>query len=494
MKRHFPILLLAGLLSLMAAPLFGQGLVKLTGITTPGSFITLTLQNTATIPPSGPFWSFTLQGSTNMAAGSWLPVTATFTPVSGQPGFFTTTIARPPGASRFFRVLGSVGILGTDDDGDGLPNAVEGPLGTGGTDYDSDDDGFSDWIEVMAGTDPANPGNFPGQYALPVASFKTEIFTDTNGNGFYDAGESFTDTNGNGVRDTGEPYVDANSNSTYDPPEPFIDANSDARYDAGSVSLATEGAGSRFVTVAFDRPFTGTLHYTVDADSTAVPGQDYSSLSGTVSVVGGIAQIVVTPIDDLVVHAEQRTVILSLTEAAGYGYRIGIRSLHTVRIADNDAYWSGTLKDKYAERNFRLLIRRNATVRQACFVAGSANDGLPILDTSAPGTSISVGIIPNGCFDAVVTSDTAALFDIISPELAAGTGGLFTGYVALARKFRLVSTSANSAHARDPAVMVGAYTETIGVSGVNPSYLDRTNTGKFVLVRDLPTRPLLAQP
>lgn len=333
---------------------------------------------------------------------------------------------RPTNAIRFFRILSLLDP--NDPDGDGLPSTVETALGTNPNLIDTDGDGFSDGLEILAGTDPLNPNSFPTQSGLPLAAF-------TN-----------------------------------------------------TVSLATEGAGSQLVTVTFDRPFAGNLYYTINPRSSAVAGRDYQALSGSVPVAGTVAQIVVTPINDLVVRQE-RMLLLDLTEAAGY--RMGIRSSHIVRMADDDAYWSGTLKDKYAERNFRLKLSRSNSVTLACFVAGQGFDGLPILNTNAPGTSISEGIIPVGCSNAIVHADSAAFFSISSPPLPAGNGGLFAADVGLVRTFDLVCAATNSAHVISPLMFVGIYTERIGISNTTCSYLDRTNTGAFVLVRDLPTRPAI---
>lgn len=208
-------------------------------------------------------------------------------------GHVELRMPRAMDARQFFRVLANIST--NDADGDGLPDAVELLLGTDPHKVDTDGDGFSDGIEVLAGTNPLDPTSFPTQSGLPVAAF-------TN-----------------------------------------------------SVSLATEGAGGQLVTVVFDRPFHGNLRYRINPRSTAVAGQDYETLSGSVPVAGTVAQIFINPIDDLVVRQE-RLLLLELVEAVGY--RMGIRSSHVVRIADDDAYWSGTLKDKYAERNFRLKRAR----------------------------------------------------------------------------------------------------------------------------------------
>jgi len=368
-------------------------------------------------------------GSTNFTVqgstnfGVWSGIPGATVTVLGN-GRIELRLPRPVEPRRFFRVLAT---LSTNDvDADGLPTEVELAFGTNPNLVDTDGDGFSDGLEIVAGTDPLNPNSFPTQSNLPVASF-------TN-----------------------------------------------------SVSLATEGAGSLAVTVTFDRPFFGNLFYSVNPRSSAKGGTNYQTLPGFVSVAGTSVQIVVTPINDLVVRPESM-VLLDLNGMAGY--RIGIRSSHVVRIADDDAYWSGTLKDKYAERNFRLRLSRSNNVTQACFVAGQGFDGLPVLNTNAPGSSVSEGIIPVGCAEAIVHADSAAFFSISSPPLPAGNGGIFAANVSLARTFDLVCVATNSAHVISPAMFVGTYTERIGISNTTGSYLDRTNTGTLVLVRDLPTRP-----
>lgn len=317
-------------------------------------------------------------------------------------------------------------ISADDGDGDGLPAIAETGLGTNPNNEDSDGDGFSDGLEALAGTNPLDKDSFPTQSAIPVATF-------TN-----------------------------------------------------SISVATEGAGSVFVNIVLNRTGAPSIRYTINPRSTAVAGRDYQALSGIAPVSGTNATIQIVPLNDLVVRPE-RMLLLDLTEVAGY--RIGIRNSHIVRFADDDAYWNGTLKDKYAERNFRVMLSRSNNVTHACFVAGENFDGLPVLDTSAPGSSISEGVIPAGCHDATVSADSATLFSITSPELAAGRAGIFAGNVQLSRTFKLESMTTNAVHQIDATRIVGTYTERIGITNTPVSYLDQTNSGAFVLVRELP-RPL----
>ena len=344
-------------------------------------------------------------------------------------GQIELTAPRPTNTLRFFRILRAVDP--NDLDGDGLPDSVEAALGANPNKVDTDGDGYSDGHETVAGTDPLDPNSFPTQSSLPVASF---------------------------------------TNST---------------------SRAVEGAGASTVWVTFDRPFFGSLQYTVNPRSTAVAGVDYAPLSGSALVAGTTAAIVITPRDDLAIKPD-RTVMLDLA-TNGLGYRLGIRSSHGVSLVDDDAYWNGALKDAYAERNFRLSMARSNSVSQVCFVAGAGFDGLAALTNEAPGsaTSLSEGIIPAGCINATVITNTSARFEIASPSLPAEGGDLFAGSDPVARTFNLLVATNQPGHAITGRIMFGSYTERIGLAGVPGSYLDRTNTGILTLVRDIPVAPAI---
>lgn len=68
--------------------------------------------------------------------------------------------------------------------------------------------------------------NMKGTYA-PAG----EPFTDSNGNGVWDAAEPFTDVNCNGKWDYGEFYLDVNNNGKWDAAEAFTDQDGDKNYD-----------------------------------------------------------------------------------------------------------------------------------------------------------------------------------------------------------------------------------------------------------------------
>jgi hypothetical protein len=346
-------------------------------------------------------------------------------------GQIELTAPRPTNSLQFYRILSLIST-NNDPDLDGLPEAAEIALGTNPRRTDTDGDGFSDGHEIVAGTDPLDPNSFPRFSGLPVVRF-------TN-----------------------------------------------------SISRVVEGQVGYTVRVTFDLPFFGTLRYTVNSNSTAVAGLDYAPLSGSVLVAGATtAAIVVTPRDDLLIKPE-RSVILDLT-TNGLSYRLGIRSRHVVTLVDDDAYWSGTLKDIHAERNFRVSLARSNTTTQVSFVAGAGFDGLPVLTNEAPAsaTSLSEGIIPAGSANATVFSDTPARFEILSPSLSVESGHLFSVCGTLARTFSLLVATNQPGHARTSRIMTGSYTERIGLAGTSSSFLDRTNTGILALAREIPVTPPL---
>lgn len=73
---------------------------------------------------------------------------------------------------------------------------------------------------------PGSPQPANGRAIIMAYTIGEEGFTDVNGNGVFDAGDSFTDEgevfeddNENGTRDSGEPFYDFNSNNVYDGPD-----------------------------------------------------------------------------------------------------------------------------------------------------------------------------------------------------------------------------------------------------------------------------------
>lgn len=333
----------------------------------------------------------------------------------------------------FYRVVGTTfSSLGTtnDPDGDGLSNSLEASLGTNANLWDSDGDGFSDGVEYQYGTNPNDPTSFPILTTLPRAEF------------------------------------------------------------AVATSLATEGNTPHGVTVRFDKPYIGNLKIGVLTNSTAVAGVDYQALPSSVTVAGTEVVIPVTWIDDAVIKLT-RLLILEIRTDQTQPYARAGQTVHTIVLNDNDAYWSGVLADTYAQRNFRLKLVHVGGVSQATFVAGAGNDGMPLLasDTNVVKSSQSAGIVPIGTHSATVQFDATNHFKITSPAMPAATGGLFGPSTGLTRSLILDSFPAANGPPNDqsiiPGRIIGNYTECLSI----PPGPCATQTGDFVLVKDLPTRP-----
>jgi len=75
----------------------------------------------------------------------------------------------------------------------------------------------------------------------PAITVLNETYTDSNGNGKFDAQEPFTDSNGNGHYDLGEPFTDLNGNSVWDANEQpsLVDTNNNGTWDG--ITCVTNG-------------------------------------------------------------------------------------------------------------------------------------------------------------------------------------------------------------------------------------------------------------
>lgn len=435
----FPTLLaLCGLALRLSSP---AQTLSVTSLVPSGNQLTITVRNTGTAT------GFQLQGSDSMAATSWGPLTAAFSPVAGQTGFFRATFNRPAGGRFFYRVIGLAGTAG-DADGDGLADTLETIAGTGTNPslFDTDGDGFSDGIEYASGTDPLNPLSRPN-FGLP-------------------------------------------------PTMQFAEAN----------MAALEGT-TLTVPLIFDRPYTGNVAYQVLATrSSAKAPADYAALSGTVAVSNGLGGIHITPVDDLAI-ADQKMLFIVLSVPTTTAYATGGRSFLGVRLVDNDAYWEGVLgpppdtaaNTSYLTRNFRLKSVQNAGGQQISFVAGAGNDGLPVLANETTPSSQSAGVIPPGTWPAVIASNNATLFSITSPAIlmpgstsAVNAGGSMFGRVTdLRRTLQLVANPAvNPVSNIVPNRIIGTWTEQTTSAG--SPFLNRSATGSFYMIRTV--QPLASLP
>ncbi len=378
-----------------------------------------------------------LAGSTNFVLQASSLLTNSWVNEAGATvrslGFGRVELIAPPttNAYRFYRTLSLVST--NDTDGDGLPNEIENALLTDRNKIDTDGDGFSDGVEVAFGTDPLNPNSFPSLTSFPRAEF------------------------------------------------------------VESISRATEGISPHAVDIRFDKPFFGVLKYTVSAESTANAPADFSPLSGSVVVSGTSASISIPWVDNTNSGAT-RLLFLQITNGPVDAYARGGRTRHTVVLSDNDSWWSAILKGKYSERNVRIKLLRGPSTSHVIFVAGGGQDGLPVLASEPPNnrSSQSEGVVPTGIWPGTVAFDTATHLKIISPPMPASSDGLFATSTGLTRTLTLESNPAVFAtHFITNGFYSGTFTEVLRLPGAN--YLGCTNTGTFVLVRDIPAAPNIAQ-
>jgi len=321
---------------------------------------------TLTFQDDGSANQFTLQKNLGLDLPNWSnAANATLTSLGG--GRYTFAVPRTAADKQFYRILSSL-IVGTalDPDGDGLSTDHEAILRTNPGLFDTDGDGFSDGIEFAAGTDPTDPLSRLNNGLPPIVQFSASV-------------------------------VEANEGQPYQ------------------------------LQLTVDRPFTGTVSYTVHVRSTATAPSDYTALSGAVSVNGTSATIPIAWVNDLEMQPE-RILFLQLTSPPSKNYQPGAISFVSIRVVDNDAWWSGQLAGSpdggangisYTQRSFRVKLAANASTRTAVFAAGAGNDGMPIPtgETQSTASSQSEGVIPAGVWPGTVTANNSLGFHIASPSI-----------------------------------------------------------------------------
>ena len=92
-------------------------------------------------------------------------------------------------------------------------------------------DGNSSLKTLLAGYGwlTSSPSGYPGKGHVSVLYYVRgeEEYTDTNGNGKRDSGESFVDT-------AVDPFIDENSNDSWDTGEKYVDADNNGEYSGGN--------------------------------------------------------------------------------------------------------------------------------------------------------------------------------------------------------------------------------------------------------------------
>ena len=265
-----------------------------------------------------------------------------------------------------------------------------------------------------------------------------------------------------------------------------LDVNDDGRVDVGDLAIVagvpvasfeiyaldvTEGDGTIQVDVTFTSAFTGTLHYTVDG--TAVSGDDYTPLSGTVAVTDADATTIDIPlVDDAVREDVAETVILTIDHDPDqdWGYVPGASMIHQVSIADNDAVWKGSIRNNNAVLHFEMELTRTAGGTTAMLRGDS--DGIIPPHAGEDGWPAAFCLLTETQFEAVVSD-----MEIPIELTLAGT--------SLRRRLWFTADAGNEDHVVDAASEIrGTVAEVI--ESTEEQHLDTALAGSFAMIKSIP--------
>ncbi len=307
-----------------------------------------------------------------------------------------------------------VGFGGPDTDGDGLSDALERLIGTCPNTFDTDGDGYGDGLELLYGSDPLDPNSTP---LIILAN--------------------------------------------------FAETSSVAREDDGVIELA----------VTFDRNYNGPLHYRIAGISTAVPGEDFVPVTGTVTVNGDAAVIPITLLDDTRVDPVKVLAVDLVADPWGE-YLVGGASRHIVQIHDNDTYWSGVMgTTDSSQLGFRLRMAR----------LGSQVVSAAIISEPVAGGSQGTGTIPPGEWPVRITLG-ADSFHAVSDPIPMGTS-LLTGDARLQRTITLTAMVGVEDYRLSANIIAGTFTDRLQSADPGMDWVDGSVSGGFVLMEDLPLPP-----
>ncbi|MGJ8723557.1 MAG: thrombospondin type 3 repeat-containing protein [Roseibacillus sp.] len=376
-----------------------------------------------TFEEDGPNNQFEIQRNPDLDPNNWsTDLSATLSPPVS--GVRTYTLSRNAADKEFFQIIGNFLGTGLDPDGDGLPTTFENTLGTDGTKFDTDGDGFNDGFEYASGTDPNDINSFPANSTGPRISFAETTHLVTEGDGVV------------------------------------------------NLQLETEPGSP---------PYTGPVTFTVLSFSTAIENTDYTLTSPSMSGTSGTFPV--NLIDNGIISKRMRILSIQIENSVG-NYARGSNFETSLIIDENDAFWSGVLKDGYCETSFRLRQVITNGVNQFAFVAGSVFDGLPANPDATVGSSDqSAGIIPIGQHIATSVTQTSSTFDLTSPLIPVARTSLFGEGLSLVRLLEFSAVGSAPDGLVTDLVIGGTYTETISdPSGENP-HLNVNKTGTFAIAR-----------
>ncbi len=231
-----------------------------------------------------------------------------------------------------------------------------------------------------------------------------------------------------------------------------------------SQSSMTEGSGTAQIQVGFGRAFNGTLKYAVVPASTATSGQDYTALSGSVAVNGSSATIAIPVLQDLEVEGTEQ---LFLNLEAGTGYQVFTPSSHILNIVDDEETWQGVFQvQDQARLDFQMELHRGADGQTQAFLVSDGNGTFP--KGSLP---VTLGWT-EGTFSAQV-----APFDIPKSQTMLDED--------FKRGYQLNAANMMPSQYVSSDSIYGLYSEEILAVDRSASYLDRTISGGFLLIRGI---------
>lgn len=134
--------------------------------------------------------------------------------------------------------------------------------------------------------------------------------------------------------------------------------------------VVNEGNGSIRLVINVLPGYQGSIHYAIE--STATPGVDFESVSGTLTANGKQATLEINLIDDLELE-EVETINVTLIPDSGY--QIGPTQQQTVYIVDNDSRWQGMIEIGILNIGFTMDLAANGET----FTAMVKSDGASAL-------------------------------------------------------------------------------------------------------------------
>ncbi|MCB2153630.1 hypothetical protein KQI84_01990 [bacterium] len=229
---------------------------------------------------------------------------------------------------------------------------------------------------------------------------------------------------------------------------------------AAATTTTEEGNQQIEIEVYFDRPFSGTVEWSVGG--TASAGQDYVGTANSMTVNGVDFKLPIEILDDSTVEQDAETIELLLLDTANYD--LGAPQVHTVYLQDNDRTWDGTIQSGFFNYGFTMEILRN----------GSNTTAKLMSDGNGSFAAGEYNLMNVFFTDQVFTADSVPIS--VSPDEL-----LFRRGMQRTLEFR--------ANKGDEGVLIkdgfvgGHVTERVSATSADDSYLDRSVVGTFTMMR-----------